>query len=149
MKSATGILAALVLTLVAVVPAGAQEATLLTPCEGAENVITVGSGTQTIDTPMVPTESTTKTFVLDLAGRAVGTTATVGVDLQWGDPSDYDLTVNGSSSASFNPTDGDGEFVSLAKVRHCQSITVDVLNFAGNPFADMTLDFSFSKVTAS
>ncbi len=146
MKSLIGLLAAFVLTAVAIVPAGAaDEVALNEPCTG-DNVITATGSTEDVETPMLPGDVTTAAFVLDLAGTPVGTTATVDADLQWGDPTDYDFELNGTASGSFNPIDGDGETVSLTKVKHCQTLNATMTNFAGNPLASMTIEFGVRNI---
>ncbi len=145
MKSLTGLLAALVLILVAVVPAGAQE-TIPTHgvCTKTGELIPVGSSTGSIETPLLPLDETTATFLIDLEGQPTTKKASLNVDMTWGDPTDFDLDVNGTSSVNFN-FDGTFENVSLSSLAHCSTVTVTATNFAGNPLASLALAF---KATA-
>ncbi len=145
MKRITGLLAATVLSVVAVVPAGAQETVPLHgACTKTGQHILVGNSTGKIATPTLPLTTTTATFVIDLEGQPATKKANLSVDMTWGDPTDFDLDVNGESSQNFN-FDGTYENVSLTNQAHCTTVTVEALNFTGNPLATLALSF---KVTA-
>ena len=81
----------------------------------------------------------TRTFVLDLAGQPVGSTASVGGVLTWGQfVNDYDLRVgSGDSSAvsqDVNPeTMQAREETALGGVTHCATLTVTVRNYLAAP----------------
>lgn len=143
MRTASQALALLVLVLALVAPAGAQVAPELHgPCTG-DNVFHADDDlSEVVDTPLLPGDVTTVTYKLSLEGRPVTERSATTVGIDWGDVTDFDLTANGAESASFNPTDGEGESVTIGSRPHCSTITVDITNFAGNPLATMVLDIT-------
>jgi hypothetical protein len=93
--------------------------------------LTVDGVTGTIDTPsLVGEESTSRVFVLDLAGLPVGTTGAADVTMTWGVPAnDYDLDVNGVTSENYQPFDDAVETAGTAARPHCSRITVTAIDF--------------------
>ncbi|HVM27569.1 MAG TPA: hypothetical protein VM433_07845 [Mycobacteriales bacterium] len=115
-----------------------DEPVLLEACEvqaGAER-LTADGATGTIETPsfLVGDERTVRTFVLDLAGNPVGTTASIDTTMTWLVPAnDYDLEVvagrTGGTSENYQPFDAAEENVFVAGVGHCQKVEVNAIDF--------------------
>ena len=98
----------------------------------------------TIPTPNPPLEETATSFVLDLAGLPVGTTASADVLMTWGIPTnDFDLNVNGEDSQNIQPIDPAEENILATGLRHCSAVDVTALNFLAPVVVDtLALDIA-------
>ena len=116
-----------------------------------DRVVELGSSTGTMATPQLPAymDSSVKSLVLSLPQDTPEVDAPAAADLEvglsWDGPaSDFDLNVTGpdgttQTSDKFNHLDGVGETVFVSAVAHCDAVSVEVLNFAGNPLDTLTL----------
>lgn len=147
-------LAAATLVLSAVPALAGDEPAALAACEGvlAADRLTLTGTKGAMPAPLTPsptlsaagtlprtTPDTTRTVVLDLAGQPVGTTATVGAVLTWGQyVNDFDLFLasgeDRAASQKVNPTEMEAsEEAGLGGVGHCEKVTVRVHNYAAGP----------------
>lgn len=151
MRRVLGGVAAAVLALTAA-PALAEEVVepeptpVLAPCppRAGSTVLTADGFDGTVETPLPPFGTTERLFVVDLAGLPVGTTASADVVMSWGVPvNDFDLDVDGESSAGLQPVDPAQESASVAGKRHCTTLRVTATNFAAAVVVD-TLDLAIA-----
>ncbi len=111
------------------------------PCKAPAGAFVVKPGTPLTMTPTTPIGEFWEfgepvgDFYVDLGGKPVASTSTLGLTLSWTNPvSDYDLVVNGTNDGSVdNP-----EVISV-KSSHCKKITVVVDVFIGVPIDELTL----------
>jgi hypothetical protein len=98
----------------------------------------------TIETPLPPLGTTERSFVVDLAGLPVGTTAGVDTVMSWAVPTnDFDLDVGGESSVGLQPVDPAEESATVVGKRHCTVVTVTATNFAAAVVVDtLALDLA-------
>ena len=139
--TAIRLLLLLVLALVAAVPAGADD-DVLQPCATSNPLITLAGESHTPDTPLEPLfGQTTVTFTVDLAGNPVDDTkANVSLYLTWDDEvSDFDMAIGDDGTYGTTVLDGPSESLTVSNAGHCSTITLDLLNFAGNPLATLAL----------
>jgi opacity protein-like surface antigen len=149
--------AAVLLALCAVAaPAAAQTSPdLLQPCTstGGATVVTLSGLTTDIDAPSVPLwgDSTTKEFVLDLAGQPVARNrAEVAIRMTWSLPvEDYDLNMldfrgeEVAHSENVQPLD-DHELVA-GEVLHCQRFSAEALAWVAAGASDLTLTLTATQ----
>lgn len=146
-------LAAATLAVTAVPALAADEPALLAPCADVadKDRLTLAGLEESVTAALVPDPSLAaaplpkaqpdakRTVVLDLAGQAVGSTASVGGVLTWGQSvNDYDLRLaSGDSSAvsqEVNPeTMAAREETALGGVEHCATVVVTVRNYLAAP----------------
>ena len=151
-------LAVLVAALVFVGPAGAVEgevpAEVNAPCparEGATVVTPSEDFSGTVPTPVgvmfegpSPVEEA-GSYVIDLAGRPVGSKAIVSTLLSW-DLSgemlgDYDVLIDGTEESVEESTDFP-DLHERVNVRHCQVLALQTRVFTGVPLDTLTLEVS-------
>jgi hypothetical protein len=148
-------LSAVLLLLLAVVPASAQEDTgplRLEPCEKPGEKLEPGAPIDvTVDGPTVLDGEVLLTYVLDLSGQEVAddedmaTTARVDASMTWlVVANDYDLGLNGSATEGFQPIDPAEESISATKRAHCSTVTVSVINFTATGLDPVDLVISAS-----
>lgn len=146
-------LAAATVALTAVPALAAHEPAVLAPCPevaGAER-LTLAGLEQAVTAAVVPDPSLAaaplpkvqpdakRTVVLDLAGQPLGTTASIGGVLTWGQfVNDYDLRLaagdNSAVSQDVNPeTMQAREATTLGTVEHCSTVVVTVRNYLAAP----------------
>jgi hypothetical protein len=126
------------------------EPELLAACTNSPDLprITVEGHSGTVATPAPPFGEESASYVLDLAGQPVGTTANVNVALSWTIPvNDFDLDAasSGSAGESINvqPVDPALEEVFLSGVKHCGVVTATAVNFLAAVVVDtLTLDLT-------
>lgn len=133
--------------LVLAVPATAQtpEIELLDPCDNPDGLTVVSPAkrfTGEVETPIgqafIGTTGDAGSYIIDLAGLPVGTTAKVDMtlDAEAVAIADYDLVVNGTGS----DIAGTPETVSLTGVAHCAEYVLGTTVFFGTPLDALTLD---------
>jgi hypothetical protein len=124
--------------------------TVPAPCvvSGDARAVELGSSAKPFETPGTPgyLSDITQELVLILpTGEGAPKLADVNITLSWPTPvSDFDMTVTGpdgidQSSFATNVVEGNTETASVAAVGRCDSIMVNVQNFAGSPLEELTL----------
>ena len=156
------------LLLFAAIPAYAQEAPTEEPtaepspevteepaiiaCDNADGlpVLTAEGLQPEVPTPsfLVGNEVESVDVLVDLAATSSDATATVNGFMTWTFAlNDYDLeilsTTNGGISENFQPLDPAEEAVVVSKVRHCEVITVNAIDFTA-PLVVDTLEVSLA-----
>lgn len=149
MRHITIALTTALLLVLATAPVGAEEEgpLRLEPCTGTGDVLTLDGDSTEVAAPTPLDGSTTVTYRLDLSQQEVADDvdmddrASVTVDMSWLTPLDYDLEVNGASSAGLQPVEPSEERATTS-VRHCGTVTITVVNFAATGLEPITLDTS-------
>lgn len=142
-------------TMALALPAGAVTTEVLAPCPNPDGLTVVSPAagfSGVVPTPVgfaffgpSPVEDA-GAYLIDLAGRPVGSRTTVTTVLSWdvsGEFGDYDTLINGAEEDVDDSTDFPDEHA-VANIRHCQVLDLETRVFFGLPIDELTL-----AVTAS
>lgn len=120
-------------------------------CTGSQDLLTVDGFSGDIETPSIilNSGSTVTTFRVDLETPVTSPAARAAVDvtISWGVPTnDYDLDVNGESSAALQPLDPATENVTVS-VANCGIVSIDVFEFLAPAAVDtISLEVKVRKI---